>query len=523
MTLIQIHPSDDMAVAPVDLEAGTRVRAGNGDFVLLSAVPAKHKVYVRDLPQGAVARLYGVPVGRTRRAVTQGELVGPNNLESLRGAGEAPASDPPSWEPPSLAGLPTTFQGFVRPDGKVGTRNHLLVTYTVPCVKSAAERVAFAVRRAFGFETEDPWVRYARDGRLDGGHGTGAYDGVDDVVVLHHEGGCGMADRGEPEALLRFLAGYILHPNVAGAVVLGLGCEKTPVSRLQALVGQTWKPVVYLEHQRAGAEDDLIRAGIDALRTMLPEAARHRRQEVAASALVLGTKCGGSDGFSGITVNPALGWVSGAMVAQGGGVLLPEVPEMFGGEQLLAARAIDDRVARRVLELVRGYADYAAKTGTHPAENPSPGNVREGLITIEMKSLGAIQKAGRAPVVGVLDYAETIPGPGLYLLNTPGYDVISTSALPASGAAVIVFTTGLGTPLGNPVVPVIKAASNHRTATRMADIIDFDAGSALDGEPIPEIGRRLYRLVMEVASGRKTANERLGHRESAFWQRQVAL
>jgi altronate hydrolase len=288
-------------------------------------------------------------------------------------------------------------------------------------------------------------------------------------------------------------------------------------------VGETWKPVVYLEHQASGSEEALIRSAIDALKEMLAEASRHERVEVSGSMLVLGTECGGSDGFSGITANPTLGVMSELVVALGGGLLLPEVPEMFGGEAILAARAVNGEVAQQVLELVRGYAAYAAKTGTHPAENPSLGNIREGLTTIQIKSLGAIQKAGNVPVTGVLEYAEPIPGAGLYLLNTPGYDISSTPALAASGANIIVFTTGLGTPCGNPVAPVLKVATNHRTAHRMGDIVDFNAGSVLDGEPLEAVGRRLYRLGLEVASGQKTANERLGHRESAFWNRQTML
>lgn len=523
MQLLKIHPEDDMAVALDDLAAGQSVAVDGETLTLLTPVPAKHKVYLRDMPAGALPRLYGMPAGRTTRPVRRGEAAEPDNLDGLRQAVDGPLPELPAWRPPDTAGLPRTFLGFRRPDGRVGTRNLILVCYTVPCVRRSAERAVAAVRRAFGFEPEDPWTVYARTGRLPESGGGGPVDGVDEIALLHHESGCGMADHGDPEALLRFLAGYVRHPNVAGAVVLGLGCEKTPVRLLREYVEPTWKPVVYLEHQALGHENRLIAAAIDAVRELFPEAGRHRREEVPAGELVLGTKCGGSDGFSGLTANPALGVVSELLVALGGSVLLPEVPEMYGAELLLSARAVSPEVARQVLELVRGYAEYAARAGTHPAENPSLGNVREGLTTIQIKSLGAIQKAGHAPVQGVLRYAEPVPGPGLYLLETPGYDTLSTSALAASGATVIVFTTGLGTPLGNPVAPVVKVATNHRTAQRMPDIIDFDAGAVLDGVPLEEVGRALYRLVLEVASGTRTANERLGHRESAFWNRQVAL
>jgi altronate hydrolase len=256
---------------------------------------------------------------------------------------------------------------------------------------------------------------------------------------------------------------------------------------------------------------------------MLPEVASHQREELPIASLILGLECGGSDGFSGITANPALGQVTERIVAQGGGVILGETPEMFGGERLLAARAANPQVAQQILRLVENYREYAVRSGTHLTENLSAGNIRQGLTTIQIKSLGAIQKAGNAPICGVLDYTDPIPGPGLYLLDTPGYDVPSTSALAASGANLIVFTTGMGTPVGNPIAPVIKVASNSETARRMSDIIDFDSGSILEGEPLEKAGRRLYRLVVEVASGRWTANERLGHRESGFWRRQAML
>ena len=523
MKLLQIHPSDDMAVALTHLKSGQGIEIDSSTLSLLTNVPAKYKVYLRNLPVGSHPKLYGMPAGRTTRAVRRGEAAKPENLTALRDDVATLTQELSPWQPPRLRGLTTTFQGYRRPDGKVGTRNHLLVVYTVICTQQVAERVVSVARRAFGFEPEDPWVDYARGGSLPVPDAAKGYDGIDEIVLLNHGSGCGMADHGDPEALLNFMAGYINHPNVAGAIVLGLGCEKTPIQKLRTLAGDSWKPIIYLSHQSCGNEDILMRSSIDALKDMLPVAASHKREELPVSSLVLGLECGGSDGFSGITANPALGVVSELVVAQKGGVMLPETPEMFGGETLLAARAVNPEVGRQVLELVRNYASYAAQSGTHLAENPSLGNVREGLTTVQIKSLGAIQKAGHAPVSGVLAYTEPIPGPGFFLLDTPGYDIPSTSALAASAANIIVFTTGMGTPTGNPITPVIKVTTNQEISRRMPDIIDFDAGSVQKGETLEEAGRRMYQLVLEVTSGRITANERLGHRESAFWNRQVML
>jgi altronate hydrolase len=521
--VLRLYPTDDMAVALRDFKAGETVEAGDIRLHLRTPVPAKHKVYLRDLPKGVSPKLYDMPVGRTTRAVRAGEVVSRENLAPLMGGEGDLFVDIAPWKPPDLSGLPTTFVGYRRPDGRIGTRNHLLVVHTVICARHLAERVVSVARRGFGFEDEDPWIDYTRQGRMPSEGISKGFTGVDEIALLQHESGCTIAEQGDREALLRFMSGYIHHPNVAGALVLGLGCEKASIQALRSVVGETWKPVVYLSHQDHGEEASLLRFALDAIKGMLPEIARHERVELPASSLVLGLECGGSDGFSGISANPALGQVSGRIVAQGGAVILGETPEMFGAEQLLAARAVNPQVARQILKLVENYREYAIRSGTHLIENLSAGNLREGLTTIQIKSLGAIQKAGNAPISGVLEYTTPIPGPGLFLLDTPGYDVPSTSALAASGANLIVFTTGMGTPVGNPIVPVIKVTSNREMARRMSDIIDFDAGGILEGEPLEEAGRRLYRLVLEVASGHWTANECLGHRESAFWRRQAML
>ncbi len=512
-----------MVVALKNLTAGQDCVIDDLRLTLQTAVPARHKVYVRALAAGVAARMYGMPVGRTRRCVRAGELVSNDNLQSLNETGDEIPIQAVAWRPPLMAGLPTTFKGYVRADGRVGTRNYLLVVHTILCTQQISRRIADLADRTLGRAGDDPWLHYARTGELLSHVVHGSGEGLDGVVVLQHHSGCGLTDGRDLDNLLHYMAAAILHPNVAGALVIGLGCEKTPPHRLQALLNGTWKPVITLTQQALGSEDALLRAALDAIRDMAAEARRHHRQPVPVSALSLGLQCGGSDGFSGITANPALGLVSDCLVHAGGTVILPETSEMVGAERLLARRAVDAMTSKAVISLVQDFAAYARRSGAHLNENLSLGNLRQGLITIEMKALGAVQKAGSSPIVGVLDYMQSATGPGLYLLNTPGYDVLSVAATVASGANIVAFTTGLGTPTGHPFVPVLKIASNSETAQNMADVIDFDAGRALRGTSLEQLGRELYQLMVAVASGQPTANERLRHRESAFWQREAML
>jgi len=523
METLLIHPADDMVVALTDLRAGQIVTVGGLQLALTSDVCSKHKIYLRDLPRGAQPRLYGMPVGQTKLAVKAGDPVSSENLRSLSSTHESRPMGELRWQPPEADLLPSTFRGYYRPDGFVGTRNHILVAYTVACAQHVAQKLVAFHRAALGFAEN-------RCGTTTNGPEACCFEkqmdndaGVDDIVLLHHNSGCGMADEKEPETLIQYIAGHVLHPNVAGAIVVGLGCEKTPIQRVRAHVGETWKPVVYLSHQASGTEDALLHSASNALKQMLPEAARHCRQAMPVSSLTIGLQCGGSDGFSGLTANPALGRVSDLVVGMGGRVMLPETPEMCGGEAILTGRATDGEVAEDILNLVQGFRDYAGRFDLEIGENLSCGNVRGGLTTIEMKALGAIQKAGSAPVSGVLEYCQSTPGPGLYLVDTPGYDPASTSALTASGANLIMFTTGSGTPMGNPLAPVIKISSNSETANRMSDIVDFDAGGILKGATVDDIGRNLYHLALRVASGARTKNEFLGHRESCFWRRYPML
>ncbi len=526
-----LDEGDHLAVARCTLPAGTRLRHGRRLLTLKQTVAAKHKFALVPLRRGQAVRLYGACVGTALAAVAPGEAITAALLSDAVEAGHAgPLARAATLIPPDP--MPT-FLGIDRGPGGIGTRNHLLITPTVPCVAAAAGRIAAACRAAYGFEPGDEYTRYARgllgtpDGPAPGREPV--FPGVDGIRLLQHESGCGMPNHGDLEVFLRWLAHHIRNPNVGGALVIGLGCEKAEVSWLERdylapLRQTTGKPIITLTHQALGSEQALVRAGIERVHELLGQMSGVRRVPVPLSRLVLATKCGGSDGFSGISANPALGWVSDRVAAAGGAVLLGEVPEIYGAEQVLAARAASPTVASQILKVVHRYAELAGRAGVRLEENPSQGNIADVLLTIQLKSLGAVRKAGTGPITGVLEYAEWVPGSGVYVLDTPGYDVVSTAAYPASGATLICFTTGLGTPWGNPIAPVIKISSNTELAARMPDVIDFDAGGIIEGrETLAECGARLLAKVLAVASGERTRSEENGHDESAFWQRQVNL
>lgn len=526
-----VAPQDNLAVARKPIEAGTVLSFDHQLLTIKERVFPKHKFLLKPVQQGEPLLMYGEVVGLSTRNLEPGEVLHKQDLlaEGVHRCEPRLASRRISLNPPHP--MPY-FQGIDRGPAGVGTRNHLLLCYTVPCARIVTEKIAMACRLAYGYEVVSRYLLRAQSKLRKpqpSFEASRPFPGVDGIVVLHHEGGCGMPDYGDVDTLMQWIAHYIRNPNVGGALVLGLGCEKTTLNRLEKeylepIREHLQKPIRLLNHQTMGAESAIVEAGIDAVYEILTQINRVERKPFPLSALVLGTKCGGSDGFSGLSANPALGVVSDWIVSAGGAVLLPEVPEMFGAEQILAERAISEEVGKQVLALVDRYREYAGRIGVSLNENPSLGNIEDGLLSIQMKSLGAIRKAGNAPVAGVLEYAQWVPGPGLYLLDTPGYDVISTSALPASGATIGVFTTGLGTPFGNPIMPVVKVSTNSTLARRMPDVIDFDAGTIIEGkETIEEVGKRLLQLILEVASGELTKNELSEHRESAFWQRQVNL
>jgi len=543
--VLHIHPDDDVLVALSDLPAGETIEHGGGSLRLVTPVAAKHKVALRDLAAGDPIIMYGVLVGRAVAAIRRGEALSTANVRHAAAAVDLTAPVGRPWSPPAthrFAGR--TFDGYHRADGRVGTRNLWIVLPLVFCENRNVSALREAFDRELGYgapETHRLTVRelarrYRAGDSLDeplkapesAAAGRRVFPNVDGIRFLTHEGGCG-GTRQDTRALCGLLAGYVVHPNVAGATVLSLGCQHAQADVLREEIQRRdpsfSKPMLVFEQQRMGTEDALLGAAVRDTFAGLVEANRASRAPAPLSALTLGLKCGGSDGFSGISANPAVGHASDLLVALGGTTLLAEFPELLGAEQDLVERCTRPELAERFSALMRAYDAQAHAVGSGFEMNPSPGNIRDGLLTDAMKSAGAARKGGTSPVTDVLDYPERAATPGLNLLCTPGNDVECTTAQAAAGASIILFTTGLGTPTGNPVAPVLKLSSNTALARRMPDTVDLDCGAVVRGDAtLAEMGERILDLVVETASGRyTTAAERLGQWDFIPWKRGVSL
>jgi altronate hydrolase len=497
-----IDPADDVAVAIRALEPGETIslgdssESGSNSIFVRELIPRGHKLAVRRISAGNVVRKYGWPIGRAQRDIEAGSLVHTDNLTTLlTGIDEYEYQPVPPVRATAL-GLeqPLQFMGYRRRSGRVGTRNEIWVVTTVGCVTRTAERIA-----RLGAE------RFA--GRVDGIH------------ALTHPFGC--SQLGDDLAHTRkVLASLIVHPNAGGVLVIGLGCESNQLEKLLAEAGDYDKSRV--RAFSAQVSDDEIEDGLRALEELVQVAECDERQPCPLSTLSIGLKCGGSDGFSGITANPLVGRIADQVAAAGGTPILTEIPEVFGAERLLMRRAIDACVFADVVGLVNSFKQYFLDHGQPIYENPSPGNIAGGITTLEEKSLGAVQKSGRAPVSQVLLYGHRAGRPGLALLEAPGNDAVSSTALVAAGATVLLFTTGRGTPLGFPV-PTLKIASNTALAQKKPRWIDFDAGQVLSGTSMDDAARELMRLIIETASGKPARNELNDEREIAIWKTGVVL
>lgn len=544
--ILRIHPDDTVLVALADLAAGTQVVADGMVYTLVTDVRAKHKFATRDLAPGDPVRMYGTLVGRATVPIRQGEVLTPQNLHH-DAATYQPATTRYAWTPPDVSRWQhRTFDGYHRSDGQVGTANYWLVVPLVFCENRNLDVLRQAFAHELGFARPDPYrqqvaalVRWYRAGgaapppadlpdEAPAQPPARVFENLDGVRFLTHEGGCG-GTREDARNLCALLAGYLHHPNVAGATVLSLGCQHAEVALLQEEVARRNprfdKPLLVFEQQRSRSERALL---TDALRETflgLVEANRVTRQPAPLAHLTLGLKCGGSDGFSGLSANPAIGHTSDLVVALGGKALLAEFPELCGVEQMLIDRCVRPEVGARFMQLMRSYAARAEAVGSGFDRNPSPGNIRDGLITDAMKSAGAARKGGTAPIAAVLDYPEYATEAGLQLLCTPGNDLESVTGMVGAGANVVLFTTGLGTPTGNPIAPVVKLATNTPLARRMADIIDFDCGPILTGEQtLEQTGEAVLELVIRVASGQQpTKAQLLGQDDFIPWKRGVSL
>ncbi|MBT2558771.1 altronate dehydratase [Hymenobacter sp. ISL-91] len=548
----RIHPDDNVLVALQELPIGTPVTSNGTTVTTTERIPAKHKLALQALAPGDAVHMYGVLVGRANSAIGAGGLLTTANIHHATDSydEQPPAQARAAWAAPDVSARQgRTFQGYHRPDGRVGTANYWLVIPLVFCENRNIAVLEEALMSELGYGRRQSYQPQTREliALLRAGksveeilaadlHPAGEahqpprlFANVDGIRFLQHEGGCG-GIRQDAQTLCGLLAGYITHPNVAGATVLSLGCQNAQISMLQAEIdlrapNGLGKPLYLLEQQQLGTEEALISAALRQTFAGLMLANEQTRQPAPLSQLCLGLECGGSDGFSGISANPTLGHVSDLLVGLGGRVILAEFPELCGVEQELVDRSVDPATAERFSTLMKAYGDSAVAVGSGFDMNPSPGNIRDGLITDAMKSAGAARKGGSSPVVAVLDYPEPVVRPGLNLLCTPGNDVESTTAEVGSGATVVLFTTGLGTPTGNPIAPVIKVSSNTALARRMPDIIDVNTGTIIDGEEtIEEAGARLLDYVVQVASGEQTVAA-VRHDQTDFipWKRGVSL
>lgn len=545
---MKIAARDDVGVALVDLHAGEEIAlAGEIPLRLSGAIPAKHKFALRDFTAGQALTMYGAVVGEATLGIVRGGAITTANVRH-RAASFEPQKNPYCWNPPNVsAWKQRTFQGYHRSDGNIGTRNYWLVVPLVFCENNNILVLRKAFSSALGYEAPNACDEYVagmaaayRRGGVDEAAKFKApeiaspapaarlFPNIDGVKFLTHGMGCG-GTREDAQALCGLLAGYICHPNVAGATVLSLGCQNSEVSILQAEIRkrspQFHKPLLIFDQQRSNQESLMLSAAIRETFIELTKANNVVRFPAPLAALTIGLKCGGSDGFSGLSANPAIGHLSDLIAALGGKSILSEFPELCGVEQNLIDRCTSSEDASRFISLMRTYAARAAAVGSGFDMNPSPGNIRDGLITDSMKSAGAARKGGSAPVSAVLDYPETATKSGLNLLCTPGNDVEAVTAQVAAGATVVLFTTGLGTPTGNPIAPVVKISSNTSLAHRMHDIVDFDTGEIIRGEKtVEETGEALLEQVVRVASGELRTRAEVKMQEDFIpWKRGVSL
>lgn len=546
--ILHVHPADTVLVALTDLMTGEEIPFQGQTIRLAENIQAKHKFALKDFAVGDPLTMYGVLVGKATQKIEKGQWIHTFNVTHAAAPVEVRDAHR-GWNPPATAAFDgKTFDGFHRPDGRVGTANYWLVIPLVFCENRNIEALRDALLTDLGYQSPSrfrPLTQYLIQSHaidrvpqksedlptphdLEFTKANRVFPNVDGIKFLTHDMGCG-GTQDDAQALCALLAGYIAHPNVAGATVLSLGCQHAQQQMLQGELAKRMpagsKPVHIFEQQAFGTEEALLTQALHQTFLGLIEANQIARTPASVSELVIGLECGGSDGFSGLSANPAVGYAADLLVALGGTVVLAEFPELCGVEQELADRCVTPDLAHRFTDLMARYAARAEAVGSGFDMNPSPGNIRDGLITDAMKSAGAAKKGGTSPIVGVLDYTEPIEGKGLYLLNTPGNDVESTTAEVGSGATIVLFTTGLGTPTGNPIAPVIKISSNNRMADRMPDIIDLSTGNIIEGtETIEEAGHRILHYVIDVASGRAIpAAVRLQQDDFIPWKRGVSL
>ncbi len=542
-TVLKVNAKDNVLVALQDLPKDIVIEYDGKFIALQEVIPAKHKFYISDMKAGDPVIMYGVLVGKIQYDLQAGTRMSTENLKH--------ASEPFgyrnvnfTWTPPDIsefAGM--TFNGYHRKDGRVGTANYWLFIPTVFCENRNLDVIKEAMHNQLGYAVTGKYKHFVgmlKDAYLQKDNIDSidfspleqqqqrVFKNIDGIKFLNHQGGCG-GIRQDAAVLSKLLAAYADHPNVAGVTVLSLGCQNLQVqdfkNDLRELHPSFAKPLYIFEQQQSQSEEQLISEAIKKTFEGLVEANKIERAPATLDKLTIGVKCGGSDGFSGISANPSVGYCADLLVALGGKVLLAEFPELCGVEQDLIDRTVEKDKAEKFIDLMRRYEFNVEQAGSSFSMNPSPGNIKDGLITDAIKSAGAAKKGGTSPVVDVLDYTETATKPGLSLVCTPGNDVEATTGKAASGATLILFTTGLGTPTGNPVCPTIKVSTNSNLTKRMSDIIDIDTGPVIEGEKtIEQMGRDILHYCIKAASGEIIPKAVLLNQDDFIpWKRGVSL
>lgn len=546
---LKIHPKDNVIVALEDLKKGTYIKV-NGDLIEITGdVKSKHKLSIHNLNPNDKIIMYGVVVGVAHKSITKGSPINTHNIkDEIQKFSINNYEKSYCWKLPNVDKFSNkNFFGYKRSNGSVGTENNWLVIPLVFCQNRNVEIIKTTILKELGYENNsqgsydlENLIKHFKKGssaeqlmdiEIDFNNrkkNNPLFPNVDGIYFLTHDGGCG-GTREDSKTLCNLLAGYINNPNVAGATILSLGCQHAQIALLKRSLKKLKfcksKPLFYLEQQKSKSEKQFIAEAIKKTFIGLVEANKIERTPQPLHSLVVGLECGGSDGFSGITANPTVGYFSDLLVALGGSVIISEFPELHGIEQDLINRCLELDKAKKFVQIMKTYNSKAEALGSGFYANPSPGNIKDGLITNAIKSAGAAKKGGTSPVVDVLDYTEQLTKKGLNLLCTPGNDVESTTGIVASGANLILFTTGLGTPTGNPAVPVIKISSNTSLFNDMNDIIDFNSGDIIDGkETVESCGEKLLKYITDVASGKKTVCARqLGQNDFIPWKRGISL
>ena len=545
---VQIDPRDNVIVAITNLEKGLSAKIGKQKVVLKEDIKQKHKFALNDFEVDDEIFMYGLLIGKAIQPIKAGSAITIFNLKHSS-AEYSEKNKNYNWVAPDISKFDKrTFDGYHRSDGKVGTANFWLVIPLTFCenrnldvIEAAlSEKLGYQTARDFAVNTDALIDQYKAGATLEEIFNTPIintkeeisknrlFPNIDGIKFLKHDGGCG-GTRQDAETLCQLLAGYITNPNVAGATILSLGCQNAQVEMMQKALNSFdpnfKKPVYILEQQKIDSERKLIEEAVKRTFLGLIEANKILRKPAPLSKLVLGLECGGSDGFSGISANPALGYCSDLLVALGGSPVLAEFPELNGVEQEIINRCETKVSAKKFYKIMRAYSAAAVAVGSGFESNPSPGNIKDGLITDAMKSAGAAKKGGTSPIVDVLDYTEQVKKQGLNLLCTPGNDVESTTGLAGSGCNITVFTTGLGTPTGNPITPVLKLSSNTDLYNRMNDIIDINAGTVISGEDsIESMGEKILEYIIAVASGKVSSKAmEQGNNDFIPWKRGVSL